>query len=152
MKTAFKKIIIAITFILAMAVATTASAAWPTTSEWIAMPDNTGTAGLNDPINDTNPGEYLDIAGDATYPSAYMYNDGDYIYFRIRLDDSPIQSDPDNLRAFGWGFVIDTDGDDLDYEWLVMIDGITDEVYLAENTTKTGIGDPSDKAETVVWS
>ncbi|MHC5112428.1 MAG: DUF11 domain-containing protein, partial [Planctomycetota bacterium] len=53
------------------------------------------------------------------------------------------------FAQFGWGFEIDTDQNADDYEWLIMCDGISqpEVISLRENTDKTGLGDPSDKAE-----
>ena len=125
-----------------------ALAAWPTTGDWNPLPQGGGY--LTDIDSDATASR--DIIGTSIpdYPAAYTYSDGDYIYYRIRLNGDPYFS-TDNLKPFGWGFLIDTDGDFGDYEWIIMTDGIGDEIYLAENTTKTGVGDPSDKAETRVW-
>lgn len=145
------------TFILAIALALPLLAillispntahAWPTELDWIPLVNSTG-ANLDDVTGDAATSR--DIVGDSTYPAASLFNDGTYIYYRVRVDQDPYHSATKHLRPFGWGFLIDTDGDFLDYEWMVMADGITDGIYIAENTTKTGISDPSDKAELVV--
>ena len=122
-------------------------AAWPSESNWIAL-QNGGSA-----ITDTDdaPGS-RDIVGDANNPAVYIFNDGAHLYFRIRVDEDPSQGT--GLEPFGWGVLIDTDLNADDYEYLIMLDGIVnpEEFYLAKNTTKTYISDPSDKAETIVWS
>ncbi len=123
-----------------------AHAAWPSTADWNPLPQSGGF--LTDISSDANASR--DIIGDSSNPAAYTYSDGDYIYYRIRLNGDPYFG-TNNLKPFGWGFLIDTDSDFADYEWIIMIDGISDEIYIAENTTKTGVGDPSDKAETRVW-
>ena len=132
---------------LCVSLPSVAEGAWPTTADWNALPKGGGV--LTDIAGDAVASR--DIIGDASNPAAYTYSDGDYIYYRIRLNDDPYFG-TNNLKPFGWGFLIDTDSDFADYEWLIMVDGIGDEIYLAENTTKTGTGDPSDKAEVVVWS
>ncbi len=125
-----------------------AAQAWPAESDWSALVN--GTTNISDPTGDGATSR--DIVGDDTYPAAYVFNDGNYIYYRIRLDVSPWQSGAQLLRPFGWGFLIDTDQNGDYYEWMVMIDGISDQLYIAENTVKSGtLGDPSDKAEVRVY-
>ncbi len=122
--------------------------AWPSTSDWVALPGNsTGT--IEDPTGDAQGSR--DLVGDATRPAGYMFNDGTYLNFRVRVNDDPVQG-ANNLKPFGWGILFDLDMDSADYEWMVMVDGVSDDVFLAENTTKTGISDPSDTAETLVWT
>jgi len=121
--------------------------AWPNDADWIAI--YRGVDPVDDTLNDAAGSR--DIVGDTTtpYPAAYISNDGTYINFRIRLDDDPLNNPRTALDPFGWGFIIDTDQNADDYEWMVMVDGISEEIYLAENTLKTGTGDPSDKAEVI---
>ncbi|PLY06793.1 MAG: hypothetical protein C0624_04090 [Desulfuromonas sp.] len=124
--------------------------AWPSSTDWNPLYKDSGY--VDDPEKDSATSR--DIVGDSTYPAAYLYNDGTYIYFRIRIDEDPRDNSLTGLDPFGWGFLIDTDGDTGDYEYMIMLDGITspEEIYLAENTVKTNISNPSDKAETIVWS
>jgi uncharacterized repeat protein (TIGR01451 family) len=126
------------------------ASAWPSDSDWNPL-YRAGTF-VDDPESDSATSR--DIVGDTTMAAASLYNDGTYIYFRIRLDDDPRDNTLTALDPFGWGFLIDTDGDTGDYEYMIMLDGIVnpEEIYLAENTVKTNISDPSDKAETIVWS
>lgn len=148
------KYLILICLILFLLIPATAHAAWPSVnSDWIPLYNTAGPIG--DPTGDgAGP---RDIVGSTTYPAGYLYNDGAYIYYRIRLDEDPWQSAAQKLKPFGWGFIIDTDQDTDYYEWMVMIDGITDVLYIAENTIKTTCGGgalscPSEKAEVVVYS
>jgi len=126
--------------------------AWPAESDWNALYYNGGDF-VDDPQKDSATSR--DIVGDTTnFPAGSMYNDGTYIYFRQRLDQDPRDNSLTALDPFGWGFLFDTDGDAGDYEFLLMLDGIKapESIYLAANTTKTNISDPSDKAETKTWS
>jgi hypothetical protein len=82
-------------------------------------------------------------------PAVYVYNDGGFFFVRLRLNGNPEMS-PGNLNSFGWGLLIDTDGDLNDYELSLLVNGISEFIELAANTTKTGVGDPSDIAETLV--
>ena len=124
--------------------------AWPTDSDWNPLYRAGGF--VDDPEKDSATSR--DIVGDTTFAAASLYNDGTYIYFRIRLDEDPRDNSLTGLDPFGWGFLIDTDGDTGDYEFMIMLDGIVkpEEIYLAENTVKTNLSDPSDKAETITWS
>lgn len=141
------RILLVSSFLFVLIIPNNAYSDWPDDTDWIAM-EGAGGGLLWDVVGDT--ANSRDIVGDSTHASAYSYTDGTYLYYRVRLDDDPTQSDA--LQAFGWGFLIDTDQDNGDYEWMVMIDGITDEIYIAQNTVQGTIGDPSDKAELVVWS
>ncbi len=123
--------------------------AWPAESDWIELYQNN--APITDPEGDSATSR--DIVGTLAYPAAYIYNDGAQMYFRLRLDDDPIHASG-GLQPFGWGILIDTDMNADDYEYMIMLDGIVspEAFYLAKNTTKTYLGDPSDKAEVIVWS
>ena len=69
----------------------------------------------------------------------------------MRLDDTPLAGSGTELRPYGWGLLIDTDGDFSAYEFSLMADGITETLVFAENTTQGTTGDPSDVAETVLY-
>ena len=133
-----------------LALTSTDAQAWPTESDWSALVN--GSSALGDPTGDG--ANSRDIVGDDTHPAAYVFNDGNYIYYRIRLDADPRKQG--YLEPFGWGFLIDTDQNSDHYEWMVMIDGNSnpnDSLYIAENTVKSGtLGDAGDKAEVVVYT
>ncbi|PLX78901.1 MAG: hypothetical protein C0614_08260, partial [Desulfuromonas sp.] len=124
------------------------SQAWarPTESQWLELVKDEA------PIQDSETdkkGPLGIVPDDGTHAAAYIYNDGAYLYYRIRLDDDPMTPQGTELSSFVWGFEIDTDQNAADYEWLIMCDGISTPqvISLRENTDKTSIGDPSDKAE-----
>ncbi len=134
--------------ILSCFVLPTTSFAWPTDGEWIPIPGPT-TSVLEEPDGDVGGPGHIDIVGsDPSLPAAYTYADDDYLYYRIRLNGDPVQGS-NNLKPFGWGFLIDTNNNDDNYEWMVMIDGIGDEIYVAQNTSPGCLGCPNDKAEFV---
>jgi uncharacterized repeat protein (TIGR01451 family) len=140
-------------FMIALMLALPLSAwGWPTAGDWIAVPR--GFSFLSDPQSDAIGNDARDIVGDATYPVAYVFNDGNYVHYRMRVDKDP-RMDPVTgaLRPFGWGFLIDTDNSSDDYEYMVMIDGIANPevMYLAKNTVQGTLGDASDKAELIQW-
>jgi uncharacterized repeat protein (TIGR01451 family) len=130
------------------------SLAWPTTSEWI--PVLRAAAPVTDDPSDAQGGK--NMVGDATHPTAYISCDGIDIFFRMRLDDTPLTSprQPGNdLISFGWGVEFETDGDPSTYEWLIMVDGIAnEEIHLEQNTTTAAnsLNDPGDTAEIITKS
>ncbi len=65
-----------------------------------------------------------DIVGDATHPSAYIYQDATNFYFRLRLDRSPLKADG-TFSPFGWGCAIDSDKNAATIEFIAMVNGIT---------------------------
>jgi hypothetical protein len=65
-----------------------------------------------------------DVVGDATHPSAYVYQDTTNFYFRLRLDKTPLKGDG-TFSPFGWGCAIDTDKNTSTMEFIAMVNGIT---------------------------
>lgn len=122
--------------------------AWPTTSQWIPVYKNG--ALLQDPSGDANGAR--NVVADPTHDAAFLFNDGTYLYFRLRLDKDPTgQGGQGALQAFGWGVELDTNLNSADYEWLFMVDGIsqTEVITLGQNTAQGTLGDPSDKPEII---
>jgi len=126
----------------------TAAWAWPTDSQWIELVK--GGDPIQDSESDANGGVNV-VPDNGTHAAAFIYNDGSYLYYRLRLDGDPTHGGNGIFAQFGWGFEIDIDQNADDYEWLIMCDGISqpEVISLRENTDKTGLGDPSDKAEYV---
>jgi uncharacterized repeat protein (TIGR01451 family) len=125
--------------------------AWPTSAQWI--PIFKGGALLQDDTGDTQGSR--NIVSDATNPAAFVFNDGQYIYFRLRLDVSPAGTGGQGyLQAYGWGVEFDSNLNAPDYEWLLMLDGIAKEekVELWHNTVQGTLGDPGDKSEILTAS
>ena len=125
--------------------------AWPTTSQWVPVYKNG--AYLQDPSKDASGAR--DIVSDATHPAAFMFNDGTYIHFRLRLDSDPSgQGGQGLLQPYGWGVLLDTNMNFANYEWLMMLDGISQNevIGLWQNTSQRTLGDPSDSAEILAAS
>jgi len=125
--------------------------AWPTAGQWI--PVYKGGVFLQDPGGDAQGSR--NIVSDPTHDAAFMFNDGQYVYFRLRLDQNPTGKGGQGfLQPYGWGVEIDTNLFDGDYEWLLMVDGIskTEIIQLRQNTVQRTLGDPSDATETVCSS
>jgi uncharacterized repeat protein (TIGR01451 family) len=79
-----------------------------------------------------------------------MYNDGTYFYFRLRLDRSPAGTGGQGyMEPYGWGVEIDSNMDPRNYEWLIIVDGISqsETISLWQNTVQRTVGDPGDRAE-----
>lgn len=128
------------------ALCSVAHAAWPTSAQWIPVYKNY--AYLQDPNGDSTGSR--NVVSDATHPAAYFFNDGAYIYFRLRLDKTPAGTGGQGLlEAYGWGVEFDTNNNPNDYEWLLMVDGISKDeaICLYQNTVQGVMGDPSDKPE-----
>lgn len=138
----FHKIILSLSLVILL---TTDAFAWPAVSEWVSLPGNS-TSTIEDPIGDATGSR--DIVGDATYPAGYMFNDGTYMNFRMRINDDPVQGA--GLSPFGWGILFDTDIEATHYEWMILVTGVGEELVLAENTDKVGISQPSDVADTII--
>ncbi|MBN1663729.1 MAG: DUF11 domain-containing protein [Deltaproteobacteria bacterium] len=120
--------------------------AWPTTNEWIPVYKNG--IYLQDPNGDTNGSR--NVVSDSSNPAAYIFNDGTYLYFRLRLDQDPSGTGGQGLlKSFGWGVLFDTNLNPGDYEWLMMLDGIsqTEIIGLWQNTSQGTLGDPGDAPE-----
>ncbi|MBN2359160.1 MAG: thrombospondin type 3 repeat-containing protein [Deltaproteobacteria bacterium] len=133
--------------LLSAAVASTALAepVFPDAANWVVL-TRQGVP-ISDPTDDaTRP---RDIIGDATYPAAYIYRDPTYLYFRLRLNDDPRHNATD-FKPFGWGVEFDTDNDLDDYEFLALVDGISEVVALQQNTDQGTVGAPSDSAEVTI--
>jgi len=120
--------------------------AWPATGQWI--PVYKGGVMLQDASGDANGSR--NVVSDATHAAAFIFNDGAYLYFRLRLDQDPSgQGGQGLLQPYGWGVALDTDQNAGTYEWLFMLDGIsqTETVGFWQNTVQGILGDASDKPE-----
>lgn len=120
--------------------------AWPTVSQWIPVYKNS--TYLQDSNSDANGSR--NVVSDAANAASFIFNDGTYLYFRLRLDQDPTgQGGQGYLQSFGWGVELDTNRNAGDYEWLIMLDGIsqTEAITLWQNTVQATLGDPSDKPE-----
>jgi uncharacterized repeat protein (TIGR01451 family) len=108
---------------------------------------------LSDSNNDATGSR--NIVSDATHAAGYYANDGTNLFFRLRLDQDPTGTGGQGLlKAFGWGFVIDTDGIYTTYEYFMELDGITspEVINLWRNTVQGTVDSPSDQSEVLVSS
>ncbi len=100
---------------------------------------------LGDVSGDENSNR--DVVGDASNPAVYAYRNSTHIFFRMRLNATPIQGS--GLASFGWGVEMDTNNDLAAYELIAMVNGIggTEQVELYQNTTQSTTGQFNDTAE-----
>ena len=121
---------------------------FPADADWVpVMRDGAPVADIEGDVTGSR-----DIVGDTTDGAAFVFSDGTYLYFRLRLDEDPRDNSGVALDPFSWGIEFEADGDLNTYEGLVMVDGITkpEEVSVQHNTVQGTIGSPSDQAEVEV--
>ena len=92
---------------------------------------------------------YLDIVGDRANASAFVSSDVDYLYFRLRVADSPYHTAVHHMYPDLWACLLDIDQDPQTYELLAGLDGtvVPNTVDLDQNTataTPDDIGDPAE--------
>lgn len=108
-------------------------------TDWVAL--TRAGATIDDPFDDHDrDGEAapdaIDCVGDtsASAPALYWHATLDYLSFRVRVDDSPWLDETDgDLLPINWSFLIDTDANDLDFEYVISVDGISPSAQLWEN-------------------
>ena len=91
-----------------------------------------------------------DLVGNVLAPAGFRAVDDQFLYFRLRLDGSPMQGN--GLTQFAWGVELSTDGDPTDYEILIGVDGASATVRLYSNTTTTVPDSPADPADQLLVS
>jgi MYXO-CTERM domain-containing protein len=89
-----------------------------------------------------------DIVGTVAAPAGFRAVDDQFLYFRMRLDASPMQGN--HLSSFAWGFELSTDGDPSNYEILISVDGAAETVNLYSNTVTTVPDSPADPADQLI--
>ncbi|WP_281658304.1 carboxypeptidase regulatory-like domain-containing protein [Halobacillus sp. Cin3] len=94
-----------------------------------------GAEPIYDLVGDENP-DYVDIVGDSQYPAGFFSYDGENIYFRIRLNDDPLNNQGTGFRNSAWGVLVNTSGAPGVYDWLVNVDGLDTSINLIENTVQ----------------
>jgi len=120
-------------------------------AQWIPL--TMSAAPVGDPVGDAvGGGGERDIVGDAANPAAFIFQDAQYMYFRLRVSGDPIQNG--SFRQFGWGCVVEADNNAQTYEFLAVVNGIepngpgseNDAVEWAWNQTTTSPNSVGDVA------
>jgi hypothetical protein len=111
--------------------------AWPAETEWAAL--TADDAVVTDGEDASEGGESaLDIVGDAAHPAVSWFTDETYVYFRMRLDRSPIVG----LTTDGhWGYLFDVSGGDSSFEFAVVIDDLSTHSFEAALFAASGASD-----------
>jgi len=129
--------------IAGLAMPSTARAfAFPADGAW--NPLTRSAVPIGDPAGDTSTA-VLDVVGNAEYPMAFVQSDATHLYFRLRIDHEVLQT-ATNLKPYGWGCVIDIDGDSSTFEYSAILDGVynPDAVTLWENLVQEMPDNPGD--------
>jgi hypothetical protein len=122
---------------------------WPAADEWYPLPCGVDAKikTMTDPYRDQSGAiDARDLVGDVGAPAGFFANDGKFLYFRLRLDKSPLAANS-KLRPHAWGIAVSTDTDQSTYELLIMVNGNASKVELYRNTTTTITNDPKDPAD-----
>lgn len=105
--------------------------AYPSDNQFVAF--TLGGSPYGDVPNDESPGS-VDLVGNATFPGAYLAYDGTYLYFRLRVNEDPRNSQKNGFQNFAWGFLINTNGVAGTYQWMLGVQGLRNRIALIQNT------------------
>ncbi|MED1780668.1 carboxypeptidase regulatory-like domain-containing protein [Brevibacillus fortis] len=105
--------------------------AYPSDSQFI--PFMLGGSPFGDVPNDENPGS-VDLVGNSTFPVAFLAYDGTYLYFRMRVNEDPRNSQKTGFRNFAWGYLINAAGAAGTYQWMLGVQGLRNRIALIQNT------------------
>lgn len=120
-----------------------AAAAWPADKDW--TPLLTGGTFLTDPEEDVT-GARVDLVGDSADAAGLWDIDADNLYLRMRLNDNPC-SNPGEIETCevlltdAWGFLFSVDGDDANFEAVLLLSNFGNSLTLRENPAGTGWDD-----------
>ncbi|WP_051314637.1 carboxypeptidase regulatory-like domain-containing protein [Alteribacter aurantiacus] len=88
---------------------------------------------LFDITGDESPAS-TDIVGNTQFPAAFYAYDGQFVTFRLRLNDDPRNPQLTGFRNFAWGVLVNTTGVPGTYNWLAGVNGLATRVNLIQNT------------------
>ncbi|MSQ03782.1 MAG: hypothetical protein EXR71_18165 [Myxococcales bacterium] len=113
--------------------------AWPATDdEWTAVQSRgTDVVDVVDDHDrdDLGSDDSIDCVGDAALTAGALYwsTDGEELFVRMRVDDDPWFTEGSFLLPLDWSFLIDVDGDDANFEYVLALAGASPTVYLYQN-------------------
>lgn len=119
---------------------------FPADADWVVVKH--GGVAIVDGTGDGPTGDH-DIVS-TTEASAQVWSDGAFVYFRLRVDATPLFAG-DWLNNHGWGVQIDLDGIG-GYDYMALLDGGANAINLWKNTTPAIAWDPLDVSETLLWT
>lgn len=119
--------------LLLLLLSSSAWAAWPGTSSWVPLAQ--GGTPITDGAQDmTGTDESTDLVGTTTNAAGYWFTDGDTVWFRLRLNETPEQGGGiRDLQDHGWGVALNTDSDLSNFEYVVAVDQLTGVLTLRQN-------------------
>ena len=128
--------------------------AWPTEEQWNVVVNESGN--LTDPIADYSGQTDVQIIGNDSYPSAYMFNNGTNFSFRLRVLGEPLKTPSLNyfFQGSNWGVEFDTDGNTSNYEYILSFSGGNNQqkIEFWKNDHGGSTGYPGDAAGILLWS
>ncbi len=123
---------------------------WPTDDQWRLLYCGEGLPAFDPVMDEPGATNERDVVGDSTQEAIYFFADATFLYFRMRVEDSPASGS--DFRPFGWGVALDSDSVRTTYEVLAMVDGNLDVVRLDRNTDQRLLDDPADPPESNITS
>lgn len=113
----------------------TSAIAWgadpfPAEADWVAL-ERAGAAATDPPDDMVNTGghddESLEMLGDPNSPVASWDATETTVFLRLQVEDTA------DLGPWDWGWVVDTDGNDLDYEFAILVQSLAHQLQVFEN-------------------
>src|SRR5262249_20074532 len=90
--------------------------------------------------------DIIGTAGNASLDALAISADANFIYFRQRLNQTPLMTSTTFL-TYGWVCQISTDSDNTDYELYVMLSGKSVPDVEVWTNNQPGVNSPSDPAD-----
>lgn len=118
------------------------AASFPTfPTQWTALSKPNGPVFDSSTDGPGSGGGPREIVGESS-PAVYIASDGTYLFMRLRLDSTPLQS-PGNYVSFGWGCEVNVYPNATNtYQWLFQIDGKNSQVDVEQNTSMATLDSP----------
>lgn len=119
------------------------AAPWPT--NWRVYTKDEFCVG--DLVGDESPAT-IDIVGNEEFPAVFFQFENNTVFFRMRLDRSPIALD--DFNNFNWGVLLNTNENDETYQWLLTVNGsggVNGTIELWENLINQPPNSFADQAE-----
>ena len=117
--------------------------AWPTDdAAWVPLTqsgvDVVDISNDHDRDGDGNP-DGIDCVGDTTnaWPALYWWTDGEDLFLRVRVDETPWLVEGSSLFPADWSFLIETDGNADNWEYVLAATGISPTVSAYSNSSGT---------------
>ncbi|MBT3218401.1 MAG: hypothetical protein HN348_04865, partial [Proteobacteria bacterium] len=109
--------------------------AWPADSDWVPL--YLGASVVEDVAGDHQTDASLDLVGDSLSPALLWHADSDSVYFRLQVSDDPESNSM--FEPWTWGVLVDIDGDDTNFEYLIASSGASAEIEAYENDGTAGV-------------